>query len=48
MVNQMADERKTVLITGCAPGGIGHSLATNFHEAGTIGASIHIFVVANI
>ncbi|KFX95420.1 hypothetical protein V490_03890 [Pseudogymnoascus sp. VKM F-3557] len=30
----MADARKTVLITGCAPGGIGHSLATDFHKAG--------------
>ncbi|OBT68759.1 hypothetical protein VE03_02206 [Pseudogymnoascus sp. 23342-1-I1] len=30
----MADTRKTVLITGCAPGGIGHALATDFHAAG--------------
>ena len=33
---KMADTRKTVLITGCAPGGIGHALATDFHKAGTI------------
>ncbi|KFY59835.1 hypothetical protein V496_05519 [Pseudogymnoascus sp. VKM F-4515 (FW-2607)] len=30
----MADTRKTVLITGCAPGGIGHALALDFHNAG--------------
>ncbi|OBT78632.1 hypothetical protein VF21_02236 [Pseudogymnoascus sp. 05NY08] len=30
----MADTRKTVLITGCAPGGIGHALALDFHKAG--------------
>jgi hypothetical protein len=34
--NPMADTRQTVLITGCAPGGIGHSLACNFHEAGRL------------
>jgi 1-acylglycerone phosphate reductase len=28
------DERKTVLITGCAPGGIGHALAVGFHARG--------------
>lgn len=43
----MADVRKTVLITGCAPGGIGHSLATDFHKAGKIGAYMHFVVVAN-
>ncbi len=28
------DERKTVFITGCAPGGIGHALALAFHARG--------------
>ncbi|GAD94896.1 short chain dehydrogenase/reductase, putative [Paecilomyces variotii No. 5] len=30
----MADNRRSVLISGCSPGGIGHSLALEFHKNG--------------
>ncbi|KAJ9649448.1 NADPH-dependent 1-acyl dihydroxyacetone phosphate reductase [Coniosporium apollinis] len=37
----MSDARKSVLVTGCSPGGIGHSIAKEFHNHG-----LHVFATA--
>jgi hypothetical protein len=46
----MVDTRKTVLITGCAPGGIGHALALDFHNAGRAAPPnpAHMIVVTSL
>ena len=38
----VVDTRKTVLITGCSPGGIGYSLAIEFHQAGGLAQSLPV------
>ncbi|KAK2740843.1 short chain dehydrogenase reductase [Colletotrichum kahawae] len=38
--------KKTVLITGCTPGGIGHALAREFHAKTTSSSGLHVIATA--
>nr|XP_036577606.1 short chain dehydrogenase [Colletotrichum truncatum]KAF6784640.1 short chain dehydrogenase [Colletotrichum truncatum] len=39
-------DKKTVLITGCTPGGIGHALAREFHAKDSFNTGLHVIATA--